>query len=95
MWAQKNDDLNEKSWYIYFSKKANSFEVVLSYIGRYLKRPILSQSRILAYDGKNVTFSYKDKYDNIVKEITVTTMDFIGYLVQHIPNKFFKMVNYA
>ena len=37
----------------------------MSYIGRYLKRPILSQSRILAYDRENVTFSYKDKYDKI------------------------------
>ena len=95
LWSQKNDDLNEKSRYIHFSKKANSFEIVLSYIGRYLKRPILSQSRILAYDGKNITFSYKDKYDNIVKAITLTAIDFIGYLIQHIPNKFFKMINYA
>ena len=95
LWAQKNEEWEEKSWYIHFSKKANSFEIVLSYIGRYLKRPILSQSRILAYDGENVTFSYKDKYDNVVKEITAPAIDFIGYLIQHIPNNFFKMINYA
>lgn len=93
--AKTNNDGNKKSWYIHFSKKANSFEIVLSYIGRYLKRPILAQSRILSYDGANVTFSYKDKYDNIVKTITVTAIEFIGYLIQHIPNKFFKMINYA
>jgi len=94
-YKEKNIDGNEKSRYVYFSKKANNFEVVLSYIGRYLKRPIIAQSRILAYDGKNVTYSYKDKYDNIVKEITVTAIDFIWNLIQHIPNKFFKMINYA
>jgi len=92
---EKDIDGDEKSRYVYFSKKANNFETVLSYIGRYLKRPIIAQSRILAYDGKNVTYSYKDKYDNTVKEMTVTAMEFIGNLIQHIPNKFFKMINYA
>ncbi len=95
LYSQKDKDFNEKSRYINFSKKANNFDIVLSYIGRYLKRPIIAQSRIIAYDGKNITFSYKDKYDNTVKTMTVSAIDFIWYLVQHIPNKFFKMINYS
>lgn len=85
----------EKSWYIYFSKKANNFEIVLSYIGRYLKRPVIAQSRILHYDGKTVTYSYKDKYDGEIKYITVSALEFIKSIIQHIPKKFFKMVYYS
>lgn len=96
LYSQKNNISGEdKSRYIYFSKKANNFEIVLSYIGRYLKRPIIAQSRILAYDGTNVTYSYKNKYDSKIKTITVSAIEFIGYLIQHIPNKFFKMIYYS
>jgi len=96
LFSQKNSSSwEDKSWYIHFSKKANNFEIVLSYIGRYLKRPIIAQSRILAYDGHNVTYSYKDKYDDETKTITVSAIDFIWYLIQHIPNKFFKMIYYS
>ena len=91
---KKTGSDQEKSWYIYFSKKANNFEIVLSYIGRYLKRPIISQSRILKYDGKIVTYSYKDKYDGEIKNITVTALEFIKSIIQHIPKKFFKMIYY-
>lgn len=96
LYSQKKMDSNEeKSRYIYFSKKANNFETVLSYIGRYLKRPVIAQSRIIHYDWKNVTYSYVDKYDGEVKYITVPALDFLKTLIQHIPNKFFKMVQYS
>lgn len=91
---QKDSNGNDKFWYIHFSKKADSFQVILSYIGRYLKRPVIAQSRIIDYDSNNVTFSYKDKYDNITKQKTLSALEFIWLLLQHIPNKFFKMVNY-
>jgi len=94
LYSQKNKDDKEKSRYIYFSKKARSFNVVLSYIGRYLKRPTISQSRILSYDWNYVTYSYKDKLDWKVKQITCSATRFIGLLIQHLPNKNFHMIYY-
>lgn len=94
LYSQKDKNNNEKSWYIYFSKKARSFNVVLSYIGRYLKRPTISQSRILAYDWDSVTFSYKDKLDWKTKKISCSAIEFIGLLIQHLPNKNFHMIYY-
>ncbi len=91
----KNADEKLKSRYIYFSKKADSFQKVLSYIGRYLKRPVIAQSRIRNYDWENITFKYIDKYDWEQKEITTSAHEFIGLLLQHIPNKHFKMVYYS
>lgn len=94
LFFQKNELDQEKSRYIYFSKKAQSFQVVLSYIWRYLKRPTISQSRILEYDWSSVTFQYKDKYDWQNKTVTCSVSDFIWLLIQHIPNKYFHMVYY-
>ena len=96
LYKQKDpkDEEKKKSWYLYFSKKAESFQKVVSYIGRYLKRPIIAQSRILWYNGKTVTYQYKDKYDNEVKVITCTALEFIWLLVQHIPQKGFHMIYY-
>ncbi len=95
LYSQKNEKTDiEKSRYIYFSKKARSFDVVLTYIWRYLKRPTISQSRIISYDWNNVTFSYKDKLDGKTKSISCSATDFIGLLLQHLPNKHFHMVYY-
>ncbi|MDR0649939.1 MAG: transposase [Candidatus Peribacteria bacterium] len=33
----------------------------MGYIGRYVKRPVIAQSRILDYDGDTITFCYIDK----------------------------------
>lgn len=94
LYSQKGDNDKDKSWYIYFSDKATSFTRVLSYIGRYLKRPTISESRILMYDGGSVTFQYKDKYDDENKVLSVDAYEFIWLLVQHIPNKHFHMISY-
>lgn len=94
LYAQKNELEKEKSRYIYFSKKAQSFQIVLSYIWRYLKRPTISQSRILSYNTSWVTFQYKDKYDGQNKTVTCSVLEFIWYLIQHIPNKHFHMIYY-
>ena len=77
LYSQKDDNDECKSWYIYFSDKATSFRRVLTYIGRYLKRPTISESRILKYDGGSVTFQYKDKYDNENKVLSVDAYEFI------------------
>lgn len=91
----KNKFNDTKSWFIHFSQKADSFQKVLSYIGRYLKRPVIAQSRIKKYDGENIIFEYVDKYDGEKKDIHCLAQEFIWSLIQHIPQKHFKMVSYA
>lgn len=71
-----------------------SFHTIVGYIWRYVKRPVIAQSRILDFDGKYVTFSFTDKRDKEIKTLKVTVLDFIWLLIQHIPNKHFKMVYY-
>lgn len=84
----------ETSRHVHFPEKPCSFRDIIWYIWRYVKRPVIAQSRILDYDWKNVTFNYTDKRDKQVKNITCSVFEFMGLLLQHIPNKYFRMIYY-
>lgn len=62
------------------------------YIGRYAKRPAISESRIKEYDGNTVVVEYQDKKAGIFKRTTLKVLDFIGKLIRHIPEKGFRMI---
>ena len=38
--------------------KFNSIEELIRYVTRYCSRPVIAESRILKYDGKDVTWFY-------------------------------------
>ena len=79
---------------VHFPDKPCSFTEVVGYVWRYVKRPVIAQSRILDYDGENVTFNYTDKRDKLVKNITCSSIEFMELLLQHIPNLNFHMIYY-
>jgi hypothetical protein len=65
------------------------------YIGRYVKHPPIAESRITAFDGKQVTFWYKDSETKQKKTVIMHKFDFIQLLLSHIPEKNFKIVRYV
>ena len=40
--------------------KFNSIEDLIRYVTRYCSRPVIAESRIINYDGNNVTWFYSD-----------------------------------
>ena len=86
---------NEHGFYVYAKPNKCKPDKVIKYIGRYLGRPVIATSRIDSYDGKNVTFHYNRHEDDSYVEETVPAMDFIKRLIQHIPEKHFKMIRYG
>jgi hypothetical protein len=62
----------------------------LTYIARYVRHPAISNRRIIGYDGQSVTFIYKENKKKYTK--TLPKFEFIKAVVQHIPDKQFKMV---
>ena len=56
---------------------------------------IPAESRIIAYDGKQVTFWYKDTETEQKITVTMDKFEFIGLLLSHIPEKNFKIVRYV
>lgn len=67
---------------------------MIKYVGRYLGRPVIVNSRIDKYDGDSVTFHYNRHEDDVYVEETIPVLDFIRRLIVHIPEKNFKMMRY-
>lgn len=85
---------HKDGFYVYAKPNKCNPDVVAKYIGRYLGRPVIATSRIDAYDGENVTFHYNRHEDDQLITETIPVMDFIGRLIQHIPEKHFKQIRY-
>lgn len=86
--------LYQKSWVVHLKKKSANQQHNVKYVGRYLKRPPLAETRITNYDDNGVTFFYLDHYDKQRTLITLTTTEFIARLIRHIPDQNFRLIRY-
>jgi hypothetical protein len=86
--------LYQKTWVVHLQKKSKNHKQNIKYLGRYLKRPPISETKIKQYDGINVTYQYKDHHDNSIDTITMPVDDFIARLIRHIPDKGFRLIRY-
>ena len=86
--------LGSKNWIVNFSKPQTSHYHNVNYLGRYVKRPAIADSRLLHYDGNIVVFSYVNRKTNEKEKISFSVPDFIGRFIQHIPDTNFKMIRY-
>jgi hypothetical protein len=65
-----------------------------AYCCRYTGRPPLSERRILAYDGRDVTFGYKDYRDGVEKTLTLPAVEFLLRVMQHVWPRYQRDVHY-
>jgi hypothetical protein len=86
--------LYTKKWVVNLQKPSKNHKRNIEYLGKYLKRPPIGETRIKKYDGKYVTFEYLDHYDNSKKNITMPVMEFIGKVVSHIHDANFRCIRY-
>lgn len=81
----------DKGFYVYAPKsKFKSVKGLLSYVCRYLSRPVMAKSRILDYDGTYVTFWYQRHTDDLIIIEKLHAYEFIHRLIIHIPEPNFK-----
>ena len=85
---------DKNGFYVYAKPNLCDPDTVVKYISRYLGRPVIALSRIESYDGESVTFHYNRHEDNVFVKKTLPAIDFIKLLIQHIPEKNFKMTRY-
>ena len=94
---QKIWDDNPEGFVIYGppnKKGQGTIEAQVGYIGRYMRRPAMALSRIVEYDGENVTFKYFDKTEQREKQETISVEEFIMRIIRHIPDEQFKTIRY-
>lgn len=86
--------LYQKTWVVHLNKQSNNPTAIIRYLGRYLKRPPIAETRIKAFDGKSVTYVYLDHYTDTVETTVLPVMEFIARLIAHIPDAYFRNIRY-
>lgn len=66
---------------------------IAKYLGRYVRHPAIANSRIDWFNENNVSFHYHN-HEEIKHTVVISVDDFISALIQHIPEKQFKMIQY-
>jgi len=79
--------LRRKNWFVYAKRPFAGPKAVLAYLSRYTHRVAISNARLIAHDGRGVTFHYKDyRADGAAqrKVMTLATGEFIRRFLLHI-----------
>jgi len=88
------DRLYKKTWIVYCSEPSADHKKNVEYLGKYVKRPAIAESKLKHFDGQSVTFKYLDHVTKTYRNFILTAEDFIGRFVQHIPDGGFRMIRY-
>jgi hypothetical protein len=89
------NDAWSRNWVVH-CKAVGSGDRTLKYLGAYVFRVAISDARILAYDGKTVSFKYRKVGSNTERRCTLTAMEFIRrYLMHILPKGFMKIRHYG
>ena len=92
------DDLKQEyqnGFFVHVTEERQDLQLTAAYIGRYARRPPLSELRIKGYTGEFVTFEFKDYRHNGSKVLyTLKTIEFIRKLIRHIPPHYFNVIRH-
>jgi hypothetical protein len=84
-------------WVVYAKPAFGGPAQVLRYLGRYTHRVAISNHRLLAFDGRNVTFRWRDyAHGNRQRKMTVSSDEFIRRFLMHVlPRGFVRIRNFG
>ena len=92
------DDLKKEyqnGFFVHITEERTDLKLTAAYIGRYARRPPLSELRIKSYTGETISFEFKDYRNKASKVLyTLKTIAFIRKLVRHIPPHYFNVIRH-
>jgi len=74
--------------------KFKSIKDLITYVTRYCSRPVIAESRIINYDGTNVTWFYSDHKHDKYHEVKESAFSFITKILRHLLPSNFKSIRY-
>lgn len=86
--------LYEKEWVVYMKDVPDKGSHVIRYLGRYTHRTAISDARIRNFTEDTVTFSYKDYRDSALKEMTLSSSEFVRRFLLHVLPKGFRKIRF-
>jgi hypothetical protein len=87
---------HSKKWNVHIQKTFGGESQVIKYLGRYIHRSAISNSRILDVSDDRVLFKYKNyKSGNFNDTISIAVSDFVRRLSHHICDKGFVRVRHG
>jgi len=77
-------------------RHAGSGQKVLEYLGRYVFRIAITNSRIEAFEDGQVTFRYRNNRTQLIEHLSLSAEEFIGRFLRHVlPKGFVKVRSYG
>jgi hypothetical protein len=98
VWFQQLiDKLEKKNWYVYAKPPFGGPEHVLRYLGRYTHRMAISNHRLTAFDGQNVSFRWCDHAHGGKKRVMpLDAVEFLRRFFLHVlPKGFVRIRHYG
>ena len=90
------DKLYTHKWVVSVREPIKQAEQVLEYLARYTHRVAIANSRLVAMDDGMVTFRYKDRKNNRLKQTTISAVEFIRRFLTHtLPKGFVRIRHYG
>lgn len=81
---------DKKQWNVEIRESTGDPSHVIDYLGRYVNRVAITESRIVSYENGIVKFKYKDYRDNNkIKTMELTGQEFLRRFMMHIPPRYF------
>lgn len=84
----------KKSWNVYCKPAIQGAHAVLSYLGRYVHRVAIANSRITNISNAQVSFKYQDSSSSRWHNMTLDAQEFMRRFLQHVLPKGFHKVRY-
>jgi len=93
--AETDPEAWRTDWVVHCQPAGNA-ESVFKYLAPYVFRVAISDKRIVAVKGREVTFSYRKVGSNRKRKMTLDVMEFIRRFLQHVlPSGFMKVRHYG
>ena len=85
-------DAARQDWVVYCKEPFAGPEQVIKYLGRYTHRVAISNNRIKGIEGENVVFSYRDRENDSIEEMSLDGLEFVRRFLNHIlPHRYNKI----
>lgn len=88
-------ELRKKSWSLHMKRPLRGPAAIVRYLAKYVNRIAISDSRVIGYDGENVTFTWQDRANgNRTLHEVISAKEFVERFRQHLPPKRFIRIRF-